>query len=209
MFKQNIGFQGRCHRYNSIQFSKTVNFTLWTLRNREKQKIEKHASPCRTNVLLFIVFEINNLLHPLLFRKTNVPRHFNRAMFPRERPEKLILLVLPWTSVKFCHTRLTRFPIAAGKIFPRFIHDLDNGIQGNRPGRKEKIGKAERIQGAHRSNGITLDTRNLHQSRNRIAGQPQMMLDTDLRRIFDLIITQFEHFREYPAAMAQALPISA
>ena len=54
MFKQNIGFQGRCHRYNSIQFSKTVNFTLWTLRNREKQKIEKRASPCKTHVLLFI-----------------------------------------------------------------------------------------------------------------------------------------------------------
>ena len=79
-----------------------------------------------------------------------------------------------------------RFLVLAGHVVAGALHDLDNAVEGDEvraAGVEREHGGAPGLGDAH---GVALDARRLHEALERIAGQPQVVLDGDLRGVVDL-----------------------
>lgn len=73
-------------------------------------------------------------------------------------------------KIGFGKTAFAGLSVLAEQVAACLVHGLNYHIKGNLSGMGQEIGKAQRIDGAHRRNGITLNARNLHQSADWITG---------------------------------------
>ena len=69
--------------------------------------------------------------------------------------------------------------------------------------------QARRVDGLHRAHRVALDAGDLHQARDRVAGQPEVVLHADLGGVLDLLVACRASAATSPAAaMEQATPTS-
>ena len=102
----------------------------------------------------------------------------------------------------------TGFLIFIAHITARFEHRLNRLIERNivtAVARHGKPGRGNRLRSRHR---VAFNTRNLDLTRHRVACEPQMMLNTDFRRVLDLVALPPITAARPPAAMEQATPTS-
>ena len=69
---------------------------------------------------------------------------------------------------------------------PGLLHHLDHFVKAYAVFAVGKSRVAVGIHGPGRRKGVALDTRNLHQTANGIAGEPKVVLQPHFGRIFDL-----------------------
>mgnify|MGYP000272778674 CR=1 FL=1 len=90
----------------------------------------------------------------------------------------------------------TGFLIFIAHITARFEHRLNRLIERNivtAVARHGKPGRGNRLRSRHR---VAFNTRNLDLTRHRVACEPQMMLNTDFRRVLDLVGIAAHHRSE-------------
>ena len=69
----------------------------------------------------------------------------------------------------------------------RFIHRAYDDVEGDTLRIPEEAGQIAGIHSPPRGNRVALNTGHLHQSANRVAGQAEMVLQGDFRRVLDLV----------------------
>ena len=83
-----------------------------------------------------------------------------------------------------------------GQIPSGLVHGFHDQIEGDLAAVGEEVGQAHGVDGTHGGHGIALDAGDLHQAAHGIAGQTQMMLQGDFRRVFDLVNAHLVEFRQ-------------
>src|SRR5271157_4268371 len=102
-------------------------------------------------------------------------------------------LILPWFMVcweendKQLPAAFRSFTINGRQIVTGLFHHSHHLIKRDAVTPIRIICKGCTVQGPQCSKGISLDTRNLYQSINRIASKSEVMFQTHLGRIFDLM----------------------
>ena len=98
------------------------------------------------------------------------------AHLPCGRCAISILLFLPLMLIKLCKSAFAGLAVDVGQVDSRLIHGIHHKVEGDLSAVGKEVCKAQRIDGAHCRNCVTLDAGDLHQSAHGIAGQTQMML---------------------------------
>src|SRR5512133_590763 len=81
-------------------------------------------------------------------------------------------------------------------VRPGLAHGLDGLVQGDELLAVPAYGHSRGRDGLDRGHGVALDARDLHQSADRVAGQPEVVLDADLGRVLDLVRRPAEDLRQ-------------
>ena len=81
---------------------------------------------------------------------------------------------------------LACFAVAFAQIFPRFVHRLDDGIEGDLSRAVQDVRKLGGIEGAHRGDGVAFDAGDLHEPAHGIAGAPELMFEGTFGGVFRL-----------------------
>src|SRR3954452_6834174 len=81
-------------------------------------------------------------------------------------------------------------------VRPGVAHRLDGLVQRDELLAVPADGHPRGRDGLDRAHGVALDARDLHQSPDRVAGQPEVVLDADLGRVLDLVRRPAEDLRQ-------------
>lgn len=95
----------------------------------------------------------------------------------------------------FRQATLRRFPIAVAQVLSRFLHGDDNLIQGNLSRVAQEGGEVDGVDGTHGGYSVPFNARDLHQAADGVTGEPQMVLNGDLRGVFDLVQGEVKELR--------------
>lgn len=89
-------------------------------------------------------------------------------------------------GVIFCKSARGGFAVAVQKVAPRVVHRFYYQIKAYLARISQKVGKAERVDCPHRRNGVALYAGYLHESRDWVAGQTEVVFHGNLRGVFNL-----------------------
>ena len=86
--------------------------------------------------------------------------------------------------------------VVVQQVASRVVHRFHDEVETDLARIGKEVGKAQGVYGAHRCHGVALDAGDLHQPRDGVACQPQVVLHGDLRRGFDLVEPHLEELGE-------------